>query len=239
MENKKENTQNTNIKTDTSIYNEENLISGAVENEPKQHFEKWYKVKIEAVVKSYKLHDDNSLQLKFQEEIQKDIGGVKFTDYEDRSIRIRREKKFTQKEAEDFLNKTVEIVDIEEMPQYKKTADGYDFSKVIDYYYSADNVKIIDKKVENNYQLFKVFELKVKQATPSITYNQRKRTQELDKKNSILIYEITNDTLISLHKITVRDLSFNKAKSLIGKEIIVLDLEQKGNYNFCSKIKLK
>lgn len=241
MENKKENTQTQNIKVDNSIYSEDNLITGAIDNsEVKQEFENWYKVKIEGLVKSYKLHEDGSLQIKFQEEIQKEVDNVKFTDYEDRSIRIRKKNPFTPKEAEQFLNKAVEIVDIEEKPQYKKIADGnYDFSKPIGYFYSADNIKVINKTVENNYQLYKVFELTVKQVTPAITYNKRARKQELDKKNSVLIYEIQNDTLTSLHKIIVKGLSYQESAKYIGKDLVVLDLNQKGTQNYCSKIKLK
>lgn len=237
MNDKKENTE---VK-DNSIFSEDNLITGAVENnELKQEFENWYKVKIQGLVSSYKIHEDGSLQIKFQEEVEKKVEGITFKDYEDRSVRVRKETAFTEKEALGFVGKCVEILDVEEKAQYKKIADGeYDFSKATGYFYSANNIKVISKQVENNYQLFKIFELKVKQVTPAIKYDKRKRTQVLDKDNAVLIYEIKNETLVSLHKITVKGLSYEKAKSLIDKDIIVLDLQQVGSINYCSKIKLK
>lgn len=225
-----------------SIYSEDNLITGSIEkNEQLKHeFENWYKVKIQGYVNSYKIHEDGSLQIKFQEEVEKKVENINFVDYQDRSIRIRKKDAFTTKEAQSFIGKNVEILNVEEKPQYKKIVEGqYDFNKIIGYVYSADNINIINIEVENKYQLFKIFELKVKQSTPAIKFDQRKRTQVLDKDNTVLIYEIKNDTLTSLHKIVVKGLSYEKSKSLIGKDIIVLDLQQIGNNNYCSKIKLK
>lgn len=227
---------------DNSIFSEDNLITGSIESgaQAKQEFENWYKVKIQGLVNSYKIHEDGSLQLKFQEEIEKKINNVSFIDFQDRSIRIRKESPFTVREAQNFIGKNVEILDVEEKAQYKKIAEGqYDFNRITGYVYSANNIKVINKEVESNYQLFKIFEFKVKQVAPAIRFDQRKRTQVLDKDNSVLIYEVKNDTLISLHKITAKGLSYEKAKSLIAKDIIVLDLQEIGSNNYCSKIKLK
>lgn len=227
---------------DNSIFSEDNLITGSIEADVqvKQEFENWYKVKIQGLVNSYKIHEDGSLQLKFQEKIEKKINNISFIDFQDRSIRIRKESPFTAKEAQNFIGKNVEILDVEEKAQYKKIAEGqYDFKRITGYVYSANNIKVINKEVESNYQLFKIFEFKVKQVAPAIRFDQRKRTQVLDKDNSVLIYEVKNDTLISLHKITAKGLSYEKAKSLIAKDIIVLDLQEVGSNNYCSKIKLK
>jgi hypothetical protein len=226
----------------TNLYDESGLFNGSTSenDEVKKEFEDWFKVKIQGIVKSYKLHDDGSLQLKFQEVVEKTIGTTTYEDYEDKSIRIRRDKAFTDSEAKAFLNKTVESIDVMEKAQYKKISDGnYDFSKVEKYYYSANNVKLIDKKIENDYQLSKIFEFKVINIVPALKYDQRKRTQTIDKTKSVLMYEVQNDTLKTLHKISVQDLPFVKAQELRNKDVIVLDLQQKGSNYFCSKIRLK
>jgi len=225
-----------------NIYNEDNLFTGvsSENDEIKQEFEDWFKVKIQGVVKSYKIHKNGSLQLKFQEVIEKTVDGITFNDYQDKSIRITQDKPFTEKFAKDLISKSVEIIDVKESPQYKKISDGqYDFSKVERYFYSADNVKAIDKKVNNGYQLFKIFEFKVKDVVPAVKYDTRKRKQTIDKDKSVLLYEISNDTLSTLHKITVNGLSFVQAQELKDKEVVVLDLQQIGKNNFCSKIKVK
>ena len=54
-----------------------------------------------------------------------------------------------------------------------------------------------------------------------------------------LIYEVENDTLVSLHKIIVNGLSFQQAQTLKGKEVVVLDLTQVGKNYVCSKLKIK
>lgn len=226
----------------TNLYDESGLFNGSTteNDEVKKEFEDWFKVKIQGIVKSYKLHDDGSIQLKFQEVVEKSIEGTTYEDYEDKSIRIRKDKAFTDIEAKAFLNKTIESIDVVEKPQYKKISDGnYDFSKVEKYYYSANNVKAIDKKIENDYQLSKIFEFKVINIVPALKYDQRKRTQTIDKTKSVLMYEVQNDTLKTLHKITVQDLTFVKAQELKNKDVIVLDLQQKGSNFFCSKIRLK
>lgn len=226
----------------TNLYDESGLFNGSTSenDEIKKEFEDWFKVKIQGIVKSYKLHDDGSLQLKFQEVVEKTIGTTTYEDYEDKSIRIRKDKAFTDSEAKAFLNKTVESIDVVEKAQYKKISDGnYDFSKVEKYYYSANNVKLIDKKIENDYQLSKIFEFKVINIVPALKYDQRKRTQTIDKTKSVLMYEVQNDTLKTLHKISVQDLPFVKAQELRNKDVIVLDLQQKGSNYFCSKIRLK
>jgi hypothetical protein len=227
--------------TNNDIYNEDNLFTGSVEQEEvKAQFEDWFKVKIQGVVKSYKIHENGSIQLKFQEIVEKNIDGIVFNDYEDKSIRITTNKTFTNKQAEDLVGKSVEIINVNETPQYKKIAEGqYDFNKIERYFYSADNLKVIDKKIENEYQLFKIFELTVKDIAPAVKYDQRKRKQVVDKDKSILIYEITNDTLSTLHKITVDGLTFTNANTLKDKDVIVLDLQQFGKNYYCSKIKVK
>ena len=48
-----------------------------------------------------------------------------------------------------------------------------------------------------------------------------------------------NDTLVSLHKIIVNGLNFQKAQTLKGKDIVVLDLAQVGKNYVCSKLKIK
>ena len=224
-----------------NIYNDENLIVGQVEEQPTREFQEWFKVKIQGVVTSYKIHDDNSLQLKFQEVIQKNIGSVSYDDYEDKSIRIRQENQtFKDKDIKSIIGKTVEIIDITETPQYKKISEGqYDFTKIENYFYSANNLKVINTKVENGYQLFKIFELKVLNAIPSISYDKRKRAQVIDKDKSVLIYQVSNDTLSTTHKIIVEKLPLTTAITLKGKDIVVLDLKIIGKNQICSKIKLK
>jgi len=224
------------------IYNDDNLFVGSTSEieEVKQEFEDWFKVKIQGVVKSYKIHTNGSLQLKFQEIIEKTIDGVTFNDYEDKSIRVTLDKPFTEKFAKELLDKSIEIIDVKEMAQYKKIAEGqYDFNKIERYTYSANNVKIIEKSINSEYELFKIFSLKVKDVIPAVKYDTRKRKQTIDKDKSILLYEISNDTLSTLHKITVNSLIYSKAQKLKGKEVIVLDLHQIGKNNFCSKIKVK
>jgi len=236
----KKTTAATSIKAD--IYNDENLFSGSYDEaeEIKQEFEEWFKVKIQGVVKSYKIHENGSLQLKFQEVVEKTVEGISFNEYEDKSIRITQDKPFSEKFAKELLNKPVEIIDVKESAQYKKIAEGqYDFNKVERYFYSADNVKPLDKAVENNYQLFKIFDFKVKDVIPAVKYDTRKRKQTLDKDKAVLLYEIAHDTLSTLHKITVNGLTYNQAQDLKDKDIIVLDLQQVGKHNFCSKIKVK
>jgi len=228
--------------TKADIYNEENLFAGSYDEaeEIKQEFEDWFKVKIQGVVKSYKIHENGSLQLKFQEVIEKTVDSITFNEYEDKSIRITQDKHFSEKFAKELLDKSVEIIDVKENAQYKKIAEGqYDFSKVERYFYSADNVKLIDKAVENNYQLYKIFDFKVKDVIPAIKYDARKRKQTVDKDKAVLLYEIAHDTLSTLHKITVNGLTYNQAQDLKDKDIIVLDLHQIGKHNFCSKIKVK
>lgn len=243
-----ENTPNTNtdkkhtVATSSNIYNEDNLFSGASNDieEVKQEFEDWFKVKIQGVVKSYKIHENGSLQLKFQEVVEKTIDGYTFNEYQDKSIRITQEKVFSDKFAKDLLHKTVEIIDIKENAQYKKNPDGqYDFNKVERYTYSADNVKVITAKVDNDFQLSKIFEFNVKDVIPAVKYDMRKRKQTVVKEDAVLLYEVSNDTLSTLHKITVNGVSFTQAQELKGKDIIVLDLQQIGKNNYCSKIKVK
>ena len=82
-------------------------------------------------------------------------------------------------------------------------------------------------------------EFRVKEVIPNIKYNMRKKAQVIDKDKSILIYEVENDTLVSLHKIIVNGLSFQQAQTLKNKEVIVLDLAQVGKNYVCSKIKIK
>ena len=240
----KENNQTNEIKKqdENSIYNEDNLITGTVETEIKKEFEEWFKVKIQGQVTSYKIHEDGSLQIKFLETVEKTIANTTYDDYEDKSIRIRKEnnKPFTSKEINGIVGKSVEIIDVTETAQHKKIADGqYDFNKIEGYFYSANNIKVIDKKIPNGYELFKIFELTVMNAIPSISYNQRKRAQELDKDKSVLVYQISKDTLINTHKITVDGLPLIQAQQLKGKDIIVLDLVVKGKNYYCSKIKEK
>ncbi|WP_428737654.1 hypothetical protein [Sulfurimonas sp.] len=233
----------TNIQKANDIYSEENLFSGSSiegNEEIKQEFEDWFKVKIQGVVKSYKIHENGSLQLKFQEIVEKTVGGVTYNDYADKSIRITQEKPFSESFAKSLLNKAVEIIDVKETAQYKKIAEGqYDFNKVERYVYSADNVKAIDKAVENGYQLFKVFSFTVKDVLPAVKYDSRKRQQVLDKDKAVLLYETVNDTLSTLHKITLHGSTFAKAQELKNKEVVILDLQQIGKNNFCSKIKVK
>lgn len=223
------------------IYNEENLFAGSTsEEEIKQEFEEWFKVKIQGIVKSYKIHENGSLQLKFQEVVEKTVDGISFKEYEDKSIRITQDKPFTEKSVKELLNKAVEIIDVKESAQYKKVAEGeYDFSKVERYVYSADNFKVIDKEIPNAYQLFKIFDFRVKDVIPALKYDMRKRKQTIDKDKAVLLYEISHDTLSTLHKITVNGLTYNQAQDLKNKDIVVLDLQQIGKNNFCSKIKVK
>ena len=225
----------------TDIYNEENLLTGESEVEVKKEFEEWFKVKIQGLVNSFRLHEDGSLQLKFQHQIKKNIAGTEFIDYEDKSIRIRKEKgSYSEREAQNFQYKSVEVISVKEMPVFVKKINGdYDFNRVERYLYSANNVKIIEKNIENGFELFKVIEFKVKEAIPAISYDQRKRTQIIDKDKSVLLYEVSNGTLITLHKITVQGMPLNKAKDLKDKDVIVLDLTQIGKNYYCSKIKLK
>ncbi|MCD8545297.1 MAG: hypothetical protein LRY52_10790 [Sulfurospirillum cavolei] len=227
----------------TSIYNEDNLFIGEINetNEPKREFEPWYKVKIQGLVKSFKVHEDGSLQLKFEYKINKSIGGIDFVDLEDKSIRLRKENGiYTTKEAQNFLGKTVEIIDVSESPVYVKKADGtYDFGKIERYLYQANNVKVIEKTIESGFELYKIVEFKVKEVIPNIKYDMRKKAQVVDKEKSILIYEVENDTLVSLHKIIVNGLTFQQAQTLKGKEVVVLDLAQVGKNYVCSKIKIK
>jgi hypothetical protein len=227
----------------TSIYNEENLFIGEahLENEVKKEFEPWYKVKIQGLVKSYKVHEDGSLQLKFEHKLQKSVGGIDFDDLEDKSIRLRKEGGvYSDKEAKNLLGKHVEVIDVSESPVYMKKNDGtYDFNKIERYLYQANNVKVIDKTIENGFELYKIVEFKVKEVIPSIKYDMRKKAQMVDKEKSILIYEVENDTLISLHKIIVNGLSFQHAKTLKGKEVVVLDLALVGKHYVCSKLKIK
>ena len=129
----------------TSIYDEANLFIGETDetNEPSMEFEAWYKVKIQGAIKSYKLHEDGSLQLKFEHKIQKSVGGIDFIDLEDKSIRLRKDSGiYTDKEAKNFLGKTVEIVDVSESPVYVKKSDGtYDFGKIERYLVDPEKVK--------------------------------------------------------------------------------------------------
>jgi len=224
-----------------NIYSDDNLFVGASNvEEAKQEFEDWFKVKIQGIVKSYKIHENGSLQLKFQEVVENTVDGITFNAYEDKSIRITQDKSFTETFARDLVGKAIEIIDVKETAQYKKISEGqYDFNKIERYFYSADNVKVIDKSVESDYQLFKIFSFKVKDIIPAVKYDTRKRKQTLDKDRSVLLYEITHDTLSTLHKITVNGLAFSQAQALKDKEVIVLDLKQIGKNNFCSKIKVK
>ena len=226
----------------TSIYNEDNLFIGEINetNEPKREFEPWYKVKIQGAVKSFKVHEDGSLQLKFEHKISKSVGGIDFVDLEDKSIRLRKDGGiYTDKEAKNFLGKNVEIIDVSESPVYVKKSDGtYDFGKVERYLYQANNLKVIDKPIES-FELFKIVEFKVKEVIPNIKYDMRKKAQVVDKEKSILIYEVENDTLVSLHKIIVNGLTFQQAQTLKGKDIVVLDLTQVGKNYVCSKLKIK
>ena len=226
----------------TSIYDEANLFIGEVNdtNEPKREFEPWYKVKIQGLVKSFKVHEDGSLQLKFEHKISKSVGGIDFVDLEDKSIRLRKDNGiYSDKEAKNFLGKNVEIIDVSESPVYVKKSDGtYDFGKVERYLYQANNLKVIDKPIES-FELFKIVEFKVKEVIPNIKYDMRKKAQVVDKEKSILIYEVENDTLVSLHKIIVNGLTFQQAQTLKGKEVVVLDLAQVGKNYVCSKIKIK
>lgn len=228
----------------SDIYNDDNLFIGQNEEQqeaPKKEFEEWFKVKIQGVVTSYRLHDDGSLQLKFQEKVERTIDGITFNDYSDKSIRIRENStSFNSEEIKKIVGRSVEIINVSERAQYKKLADGeYDFNKIENYFYSADNLKIINKDVENGYQLYKIFEFRVKDITPALLYDARKRKQSIDKSKSILLYEVSNGSLSTLHKIIVDGLTFNQAYELKGKEIIVMDLTQAGKNYYCSKIKLK
>lgn len=240
---KKPTTQKGEVTPNTSIYSEDNLFIGETNdtNEPKREFEPWYKVKIQGLVRSYKVHDDGSLQLKFEHKINKSIGGIDFIDLEDKSIRLRKDAGiYSDKEAKSFLGKSVEIVDVSESPVYVKKSDGtYDFGKIERYLYQATHVKVIDKTIESGFELFKIVEFRVKEVIPSIKYDMRKKAQVVDKDKSILIYEVENDTLVSLHKIIVNGLPFQKAQTLKGKEIVVLDLAQVGKNHLCSKLKIK
>lgn len=242
MENKTNN-KNTKNNTEYDIYSEDGLITGSTEETTaKKTIEEWFKVKITGLINSYKVHDDGSLQVKFQEVIEKELQGVKYNDYEDRSVRIRIEGKiFTDEDGKKLLNKFVEIKNVTETAQYRKITDGeYDFSKVEKYVYSANNINLINTKVEGNYKLYKIFELRVKDIAPAITYNQRLRRQEIDKNSTVLFYETSRDTLNSIHKITVEGLILSAAKPLKDKEIVVMDLQIRGNNNYyCSKIKQK
>lgn len=226
----------------TSIYNEDNLFIGEINetNEPKKEFEPWYKVKIQGLVKSYKVHEDGSLQLKFEHKISKSVGGIDFVDLEDKSIRLRKDNGiYSEKEAKNFVGKNVEIIDVSESPVYVKKSDGtYDFGKIERYLYQANNLKVIDKPIES-FELFKIVEFKVKEVIPNIKYDMRKKAQVIDKDKSILIYEVENDTLVSLHKIIVNGLTFQQAQTIKGKEVVVLDLAQVGKNYVCSKIKIK
>lgn len=242
MENNKNKEQKKPVSNEFDIYSEDNLIVGSNnENEVKPTFEDWYKVKIAGLVKSYKIHNDGSLQVKFQEQQEKELQGVKFYEYEDKSVRIRIEgKSFSDEDAKKLLNKNVQILDVKESARYQQLAPGqYNFDKIEGYNYTANNIKPIADKVENNFQLYKIFTLTVKDIAPAIEYNQRLRKQELDKDKTVIFYEVQRDTLTDTHKITVDKLNFNNAKSLIGKEIVVLDLTIKGTNYYCSKIKEK
>ncbi len=228
--------------TKANIYNDDDLFVGATSNveEAKQEFEEWFKVKIQGIVKSYKIHENGSLQLKFQEVEEKTVDGITFDEYEDKSIRITKDKPFAEKFARDLIGKAVEVIDVKETAQYKKIAEGqYDFNKVERYVYGADNIKVVDKRVENGYQLFKILSFTVKDVVPSLKYDVRKRKQTIDKDKSILLYEISKDTLSTLHKIRVDGLTYTQAQELKDKEVIVLDLQQIGKNYFCSKIKVK
>lgn len=172
--------------------------------------------------------------------VEKDIGGVVFNDYEDKSIRITTTKPFSNKQGQELVGKSIEVLNVSETAQFKKISEGqYDFKKIERYFYSADNIKVIDKDIENGYQLFKIFELNVKDIAPALKYDQRKRKQIIDKDKSILVYEISNDTLSTLHKITVDGLTFTNAQTLKGKDVVVLNLQQLGKNYYCSKIKVK
>lgn len=240
---KKPTTPKGEVTPNTSIYSEDNLFIGETSDthEPKREFEPWYKVKIQGLVKSYKVHEDGSLQLKFEHKINKSIGGIDFIDLEDKSIRLRKDAGiYSEKEAKSFLGKAVEIVDVSESPVYVKKSDGtYDFGKIERYLYQANNMKVIDKTIESGFELFKIVEFKVKEVIPSIKYDMRKKAQVVDKDKSILIYEVENDTLVSLHKIIANGLTFQQAQTLKGKEIVVLDLVQVGKNYVCSKLKIK
>jgi len=226
----------------SDIYKEENLFTGANEEvEVKKEFEPWFKVKIDGKVTSYRLHTDGSLQLKFQQVVDKDISGVKFTDIEDKSIRIRKDSgSYNDKDAKALLGKVVEIINVNEMPVYQKKPNGdYDFNRVERYIYSANNVKVIEKNIPSGFELFKIIEFKVKEVIPALKYDQRQRKQTIEKEACILIYENTEETLTNLHKITCKGLSYNQALELKDKDIVVLDLTIIGKNYFCSKIKLK
>lgn len=226
-----------------NIYSEDNLITGSNDtDEVKKEFESWFKVKIKGLVNSYKVHEDGSLQIKFREVVKDTIDGYTFDNYVDKSIRIKKPDgtSFVENEVSGIVNKTVEIINITERPQYKKKGDGeYDFSRIESYFYSADNIKVINEKVPNNYQLYKIFELNVMDVVPSVTYNQRKRTKEIEKDKCIIIYETTNDTLTNTHQLIVEGLSIQNGLKLRNKDIVVLDLKIIGKKYYCSKIKLK
>jgi len=226
----------------SDIYKEENLFTGSTEEtEVKKEFEPWFKVKIEGKVTSYKLHSDCSLQLKFQQLVEKDISGTKFTDIEEKSIRLRKDSgSYTDKEAKNFLGKVVEILDVNESPVYAKKPNGdYDFNRIERYIYSANNVKVIEKSIPSGFSLYKIIEFKVKEVIPALKYDQRQRKQVIEKNSSVLIYENTDDTLTNLHKVTCKGLSYNHALELKNQDVVILDLTIIGKNYFCSKIKLK
>lgn len=241
--NEKQNSKTKNEEFD--IYSEDNLLVGAVEENdtPQKSFDDWYKVKIKGKVDSYLIHDDGSLQCKFVETIQNEIDGVKFDTYEDRSIRIRLDnnKKFSEDEVKQhLLGKAVEIINVVEKPQFKKLPNGeYDFNKIEGYFYSANNVKPLKENVPSNFQLYKIFEMKVSNVAPCVVFNKRKRAQEIDKDKSVLFYTTSRDTLNSTHSITIDGLNLQTAKTLVGKELIVLDLKIINNNYYASKIKKK
>lgn len=226
----------------SDIYKEENLFTGSTEEtEAKKEFLPWFKVKIEGKVSSYKLHSDNSLQLKFQQLVEKESSGVKFTDIDDKSIRIRKDSgSYTDKEAKNLLGKVVEVINVNESPVYAKNHDdSYNYNKVERYIYSANNVKVIEKSIPRGFELFKIIEFKVKEIIPALKYDQRQRKQIIEKNSSVLIYENTEETLTNLHKITCKGLSYNNALELKNQEVVILDLTIIGKNYFCSKIKLK
>ena len=136
------------IATNNDIYNEDNLFTGAVEQEEiKPQFEDWFKVKIQGIVKSYKIHDNGSIQLKFQEVVEKDIGGVVFNDYEDKSIRITTTKPFSNKQGQELVGKSIEVLNVSETAQFKKISEGqYDFKKIERYFFTSNKHICFEEK---------------------------------------------------------------------------------------------
>ena len=86
---KKENTIQPTVeetKTSSSIYSEDNLITGSQEEQATKEF---------------------------QETVEKTIEGVIFDEVQEKSIRIRKKNKlFTQDEAKSYEHKNVEIIDV-------------------------------------------------------------------------------------------------------------------------------